>query len=155
MSEEYTYKGAGVDIEEAAALVGDIGELRRRTEAKRSLMQSFGYTAVATVHGATLIMIVSDRSRGFFRRFFENGFLQMLGKYSYSVYLWHLAVAIFVGELWFDHVGRVEWNTSYLVAYCFVVSVLTLALSRVTWLLIEEPALRLKRFAPYFRDRRS
>ena len=44
MSEEYTYKGAGVDIEEAAALVGDIGELRRRTEANRSLMQS-GSTA--------------------------------------------------------------------------------------------------------------
>ena len=47
MSEEYTYKGAGVDIEEAAALVGDIGELRRRTEAKRSLMQSFGLFAAS------------------------------------------------------------------------------------------------------------
>lgn len=47
MSGEYTYKGAGVDIEEAAALVGDIGELRRQTEAKRSLMQSFGLFAAS------------------------------------------------------------------------------------------------------------
>lgn len=47
MSEEFTYKGAGVDIEEAAALVGDIGELRARTEAKRSLMQSFGLFAAS------------------------------------------------------------------------------------------------------------
>lgn len=47
MSGEFTYKGAGVDIEEAAALVGDIGELRRRTEAKRSLMQSFGLFAAS------------------------------------------------------------------------------------------------------------
>ena len=43
------------------------------------LMQSFGYTAVAMVHGATLIMIVTDHGRGWFRRFFELSFLQMLG----------------------------------------------------------------------------
>lgn len=47
MSGEFTYKGAGVDIEEAAALVGDIGELRQSTEAKRSLMQSFGLFAAS------------------------------------------------------------------------------------------------------------
>lgn len=46
-SEDFTYKGAGVDIEEAAALVGDIGELRRKTEVKRSLMQSFGLFAAS------------------------------------------------------------------------------------------------------------
>lgn len=47
MSEKYTYAGAGVDTKKAAALVGDIGELRRRTEAKRSLMQSFGLFAAS------------------------------------------------------------------------------------------------------------
>ncbi|MDF1737819.1 MAG: phosphoribosylformylglycinamidine cyclo-ligase [Verrucomicrobiales bacterium] len=47
MSNEFTYKAAGVDIDEAAALVGDIGELRRRTEANRSLMQSFGLFAAS------------------------------------------------------------------------------------------------------------
>lgn len=45
MSQEFTYKGAGVDIKEAADLVGDIGELRRRTEGKRSLMGAFGLFA--------------------------------------------------------------------------------------------------------------
>lgn len=45
MSEALTYKKAGVDIEEAAALVGDIGELRLRTENKRQLFQSFGLFA--------------------------------------------------------------------------------------------------------------
>jgi len=47
MSSEFTYKSAGVDIKEAAELVGDIGELRRRTESKRSLMQSFGLFAAS------------------------------------------------------------------------------------------------------------
>ena len=43
-----TYKESGVDIQEAAALVGDIGELRKRTEGKRSLFQPFGLTAQAS-----------------------------------------------------------------------------------------------------------
>ena len=47
MSSEFTYKSAGVDIKEAAALVGDIGELRQSTEGKRSLMQAFGLFAAS------------------------------------------------------------------------------------------------------------
>lgn len=43
--DEFTYKAAGVDIAEAASLVGDIGVLRGRTEGKRRLMQSFGLFA--------------------------------------------------------------------------------------------------------------
>ena len=45
MSKSLTYKDAGVDIEKAAALVGDIGAMRLRTEAKRQLFQSFGLFA--------------------------------------------------------------------------------------------------------------
>lgn len=47
MPEDFTYKSAGVDIEEAAALVGDIGELRRRTEKQRQLHQAFGLFAAS------------------------------------------------------------------------------------------------------------
>ena len=42
-----TYKEAGVDIQEAASLVKDIGVLRARTEAKRKLHQAFGLFAAA------------------------------------------------------------------------------------------------------------
>ena len=45
--EDFTYKGSGVDIKEAAALVGDIGELRGRTEGGRQLMQAFGLFAAS------------------------------------------------------------------------------------------------------------
>ncbi len=40
-----SYKEAGVDTEKAAALVGDIGAMRLKTEAKHKLMQSFGLFA--------------------------------------------------------------------------------------------------------------
>ncbi len=42
-----SYKDAGVDTEKAAAMVGDIGELRDRTETKHKLMQAFGLFAAS------------------------------------------------------------------------------------------------------------
>jgi phosphoribosylformylglycinamidine cyclo-ligase len=48
MSEsKFTYKQAGVDIGEAASLVGDIGKLRARTEKNRKLHQAFGLFAAS------------------------------------------------------------------------------------------------------------
>ncbi len=46
-NESFTYKNAGVDIHEAAALVGDINDLRQRTEGGRQLMQAFGLFAAS------------------------------------------------------------------------------------------------------------
>ncbi len=45
MEEQITYKEAGVDIHAAAELVGDIGELRARTEKNRKLYGAFGLFA--------------------------------------------------------------------------------------------------------------
>ncbi|MBD27818.1 MAG: phosphoribosylformylglycinamidine cyclo-ligase [Verrucomicrobiaceae bacterium] len=45
MADQITYKEAGVDIHAAAELVGDIGELRSRTEKSRKLFGSFGLFA--------------------------------------------------------------------------------------------------------------
>ncbi len=43
----FTYKESGVDTKKAAALVGDIGELVKRTEGKRKLFQPFGLFAAS------------------------------------------------------------------------------------------------------------
>ena len=45
MSDQITYKEAGVDIHAAAELVGDIGDLRARTEKNRKLYGAFGLFA--------------------------------------------------------------------------------------------------------------
>jgi phosphoribosylformylglycinamidine cyclo-ligase len=44
---KHTYKQAGVDIHEAAELVGDIGSLVKRTQQKRQLCNPFGLFAAA------------------------------------------------------------------------------------------------------------
>lgn len=43
----HTYKRAGVDIREAASLVGDIGQLVKRTQKRRQLAGAFGLFAAA------------------------------------------------------------------------------------------------------------
>src|SRR6478752_948981 len=43
----HTYKQSGVDIREAASLVGDIGQLVKRTQKKRQLAGAFGLFAAA------------------------------------------------------------------------------------------------------------
>ena len=43
----HTYKQSGVDIREAAALVGDIGQLVKRTQKQRQLAGAFGLFAAA------------------------------------------------------------------------------------------------------------
>lgn len=45
MADQISYKEAGVDIKAAAQLVGDIGELRSRTETNRKLFGAFGLFA--------------------------------------------------------------------------------------------------------------
>jgi phosphoribosylformylglycinamidine cyclo-ligase len=48
----HTYKQAGVDIREAAAFVGDIGQLVKRTQKQRQLAGAFGLFAAAYDLGA-------------------------------------------------------------------------------------------------------
>jgi len=48
----HTYKQAGVDIREAASLVGDIGKLVKRTQKQRQLAGAFGLFAAAYDLGA-------------------------------------------------------------------------------------------------------
>ncbi len=47
MAKKLTYKGAGVDTKEAATLVGDIGELVKKTQGKRKLANAFGLFAAS------------------------------------------------------------------------------------------------------------
>ncbi|MCE9518092.1 MAG: phosphoribosylformylglycinamidine cyclo-ligase [Verrucomicrobia bacterium] len=51
-AEGHTYKQAGVDIREAASLVGDIGQLVKRTQKQRQLAGAFGLFAAAYDLGA-------------------------------------------------------------------------------------------------------
>jgi len=83
MSSEFTYKASGVDIKEAASLVGDIGELRRRTEGRRSLMGAFGLFAATydlSRYKEPVIMTGCDGVGTKLELLLEHDFLEIAGK---------------------------------------------------------------------------
>ena len=83
MSQGLTYKQAGVDIKEAAALVGDIGGLRARTEKNRRLHQAFGLFAASydlSAYKEPVIVTGCDGVGTKLELLLEHGQLETAGK---------------------------------------------------------------------------
>lgn len=67
--------------------------------------------------------------------------LQLMGKVSYSFYLWHLAVNFYVMRMmsrWFHH----PQSIGDFVATCLVMMLVGVTISVITYRFIEEPFLK-------------
>ncbi|HGN8960890.1 TPA: acyltransferase family protein, partial [Klebsiella pneumoniae] len=72
-------------------------------------------------------------------RFLDNKFVLFLGKISYSIYLVHMVVLVFVLHL------RYLLNINGIEAYFFVISVTfltTIFLSSITYYFVEQPFIK-------------
>lgn len=100
----------------------------------------FGYSWLAVSFG--ILLGSSLNAEGVMGAILKSRVLMFLGKRCYGLYLWHVLIAGCVIavlqplHLGF-HVHTFIWFTSLLAA------------ASVSWLLIEEPILRLKQFLPY------
>jgi peptidoglycan/LPS O-acetylase OafA/YrhL len=110
--------------------------------------QGLGMTAIALSYGALLVgAVLTIGSRSMPQRFLCSGFMRTFGKYSYAAYIWHPLVR--------TGVATVELNTLHaelpaLVQIPLLIAV-TLAVSMVSYALVERPFLGLKRhFKPRF-----
>ena len=112
---------------------------------ERPMTQLLAFPAIAIISGG----LVLDASRN--SRWISALPLQFVGRYSYGMYIWHLVVISVVGHIFAaDLPGMIPTSStpSYLA---FVVAVLagTVAVALVSWYVIEQPFLRLKRFVQY------
>ena len=100
----------------------------------------FGYSWLA-ISFAVLLGASLD-ARGPIRAVLISPLLMFLGRRCYGLYLWHVLIAGFV-TAWLHslQVGFIAHVLLWLGALVIVAS--------GSWLLIEEPILRLKRFLPY------
>jgi peptidoglycan/LPS O-acetylase OafA/YrhL len=64
----------------------------------------------------------------------------LLGKYSYSMYLWHWPVIVLGGILFFDAANPKDWPIPWFVAVPTIIAV-TIALAAATWWLVEGRAM--------------
>lgn len=104
------------------------------------------YTLSALFFSALLFLSLNPNPRGFTRRLCENRFLQHMGKYSYGLYVFH-------------HMFEYEWRNwfgTYLMTsrlhpvigqFLFIMLAFagTYILARLSWWIIEQPFLRLKK----------
>jgi len=88
----------------------------------------------------------NDASRS--RRFLLHPAMQSIGKYSYAIYLFHMPIILSTGGFWTKH--TVALSTGYpalsITLYAVLVFGASYLLAMISWICIEQPCLKLKRF---------
>lgn len=93
------------------------------------LMKSLSMPVMTFGFGILVFLVISEQS--FFSRFLSFQPMQFLGKISYSVYLWHSLILMFVPKNWPGHFSP--------VLIFMIVSVLTSILSYISYKFFEQP----------------
>ena len=112
------------------------------------LMQTLGYTLLCAVYGALLVWVLTAPPRSFRARGFEMAWLRSFGHYSYALYLFHFFVAILALSVFTPGSHPRHFVIAQIAFWMLAIGVSYL-LARASWSLLEQPALRLKRFFPY------
>lgn len=104
---------------------------------------TLGFTGVA-LFCTSIVGLVVATPDGLLTRILENRVLARLGRHSYAIYVLHNPVIFFL--LIAERRLGVEWTSAVVQVACgsFAALGVSYVLSRVTWALIEQPALRLK-----------
>ncbi len=105
-----------------------------------------GYTTAALFTMGLIGIFVTHPPRNFFRRIFGFPVLTFLGKYSYSMYLFHMTpVLILLDVFW--HSELRGWKAYIL--YPLTSYIATVIIAFLTWHLFEKHILGLKRYFEY------
>ena len=116
------------------------------------LIQKVGYSLIALVGAAALVRALQGQADSLWPRMLSAGWLRAFGKYSYCLYLTHLAVMRAVREYVFDPneiamLSESPWIGQSLF-YAAVIAP-SFALAWVSWRVFEAPILALKARFPY------
>jgi peptidoglycan/LPS O-acetylase OafA/YrhL len=116
---------------------------------------TIGFSLIAVIAGAFVTFATTTPAGSLAHRVLAHPALRAVGRYSYAMYIFHLAV---VGLL---HARRLSPDAMPTVlgshlpaqfaftALCFAI---TYAIAFVSWRLVEHPILELKRYFPYDRE---
>ncbi|HVX28306.1 MAG TPA: acyltransferase [Parafilimonas sp.] len=104
-------------------------------------------TLLFSIFFASMILYgFSNHKNNFVKRILELKALRFFGKYSYSMYIFHVPILILLRPALFKYLQK---NIPHTIAYItdnLICLLLVIAVSQLTWYLIEKPFLKLKRF---------
>jgi peptidoglycan/LPS O-acetylase OafA/YrhL len=115
-------------------------------------MQTLGYPLVALAFAALILRLLAAPDGARLRRAFEWRPLRVLGRYSYAIYLLHVPILYLAGPWFFDPLAK-GWPPAaaqlciwaQMLAACWIAGALS-------WRLLEQPLLGLRRYFPYRPD---
>ena len=91
-------------------------------------------------------IFITHPPRNLWRRIFANPVLTFLGKYSYSMYLFHMSAALILLDV-FWHSELRGWKP--FVLYPLTTYIATVIIALLTWRLLEKHMLGLKKYFEY------
>lgn len=142
----YTWRARLARAERPIAIVVVVGlaaivVMTRGLSRNVPIVQIVGYTLLAL--GSALL--VARAASPMPPRLLDRPALRSIGKYSYAIYLLHAPLK----EIALQVFGLTELSLGRDIVFVIAVSVVSMLLARVTWSLVERPALALKdRLAP-------
>jgi peptidoglycan/LPS O-acetylase OafA/YrhL len=105
-----------------------------------------GYTTAALFTLGLIGIFITYPPQNLFRRFFANPVLTFLGKYSYSMYLFHMTAALILLDV-FWHSELRGWKP--FILYPLTTYIATIIIALLTWNLLEKHMLGLKKYFEY------
>lgn len=111
-------------------------------------MQTVGLTALAMIGGVVVASVSFSGGDTPLRRALSQPAVVTIGKYSYAMYLIHVPVNVAL-----RNIGFAPSNAAEATMFTIAGSAATFVLAASSWYFVEAPALSLKRFAPYGRER--
>jgi peptidoglycan/LPS O-acetylase OafA/YrhL len=105
-----------------------------------------GYDLIALFTAGLIAAFATYPETAWIRRLFQNGVLAFFGKYSYSMYLFHVPVML----ISLDWIWRAKLRGAGAYAlHVFITYAVTTVIAMLTWNLIEKHALSLKKHFEY------
>lgn len=105
-----------------------------------------GYTTAALFTVGLIGIFITHSPRNLFRRIFGTPVLTFLGKYSYSMYLFHMTPTLIIMDI-FWHSELRGWKAYIL--YPLTTYIATVVIALLTWNLLEKHMLGLKKYFEY------
>lgn len=107
-------------------------------------------TTIALLFGGLILSVIlpENQPSRLLPRLSSNSLLRLVGKYSYAIYIFHIPVK----HVWFltlalDQSAYHRWQLLGAWVYnCFGVFIVSFVLALLSWKILEQPFLRLKRF---------
>jgi peptidoglycan/LPS O-acetylase OafA/YrhL len=108
-----------------------------------------GYTSSALFAAGLIGIFLTYPPQNILRKIFGHPILTFLGKYSYSMYLFHVPVGFVMRDILWD-LGMRGWKP--FVLYLVASYGLTILIALITWNLLEKHILNLKKYFEYRSD---